>query len=76
MAVVLSLVAHRARKLQEMFAAFAEYASQGEAIGFIGAVRWADGTEQMVAAGPYEDSAQAIKAALKIKRLLLEDSSF
>lgn len=59
-----------------MFRAFAEYAENGEAVGFGGVVRWSDGSEQMVLAGPYQESAQAIKAVAKMKHHLLDDTKF
>lgn len=73
MGVVLSLVEFKSKKLEQMFKAFAEYAARGEAVGFGGFVRWADGSEQIVLVGPYKDSAQAVMAAVRMKRQLVDD---
>jgi molybdopterin synthase catalytic subunit len=76
MSVVVSIAQHRNHAMKELFQALSEYAETGEAVGFCGAVRWADGREQMFVTGAYEDTAQAIKAASKMTRDLLEDTRF
>jgi hypothetical protein len=73
---VLQLVRSPNKEMEDALRALAECAATGEAVGFGGFVRWADGSEQMLLSGPYQDSAQAIKAAAKMKHNLLDDTSF